>query len=282
MTVARRDRRRPTCSMFQSMRSSTARTSLRDCRIGLPTSLVVSCAHSSASAARADRGTPAAARARSAYGRAAHAGCAARARATFCATSPVFGDRDRAHRPRRSPGCAPRASAAARSAARLAFARTRRRRAAADGDRPSARAGGGRSGAGARRSTGASSCIQRDFLLARAGARAAARSSASASRASVSSTSASDRNECQRSVRCLSSPGVCAPRSSSTPSSVDSGPVEAERLLGDVPVLDHALAGRLHPARQLLRRASESSACVDHRSRCTARSGRGSSTGCTR
>ena len=80
---------------------------------------------------------------------------------------------------------------------------------------------GDRSGA-APRSTGESSWIQRDSFWP--GRRSRRRTKPlSASRANVSSTSASDRKECQRSVRCFSSPGVCAPRSNSTPSSVDSG-----------------------------------------------------------
>ena len=58
-------------------------------------------------------------------------------------------------------------------------------------------------------------------------------------------------------------------------------PVELERLLGDVAVLDHALAGGLHPARQLLL-AQRVERVRRRPSRCTARSDRGSSTGCTR
>ena len=60
------------------------------------------------------------------------------------------------------------------------------------------------------------------FLLPGPALRVAARSRARSSRCNVCSMSSSERNECQRSVRCFSSPGVCGPRSSSTPSIANS------------------------------------------------------------
>ena len=73
------------------------------------------------------------------------------------------------------------------------------------------------------RSTGATSWIQRDSFWP--GRRSSWRTIPGVGEAlpTSSSMSASERNACQRSARCLSSPGVCAPRSSSTPNSVDSG-----------------------------------------------------------
>ena len=271
--------------MFQSMRSSTARTSLRDCRIGLPTSLVVSCAHSSASCSSRSRNARSAA-ARSAYGRAAHAGCAARARATFCATSPasvIATDRIDLTRRRVADLERVRLRDRRRLALGTASARRARRRAAAA-------ATGSRRGAAnglierrrrprSDRARGAASSAtsfwpgRRSSRCTKLGRRRAA--------PSASSTSASERNECQRSVRCLSSPGVCAPRSSSTPSSVDSGRSRPSASSATCRCLMHTLAGRLDPPRQLLgpQRVERR---VDHRSRCSGRSDRGSSTGCTR
>ena len=76
---------RATCSTKNSMRSRTARISLRACVIGLPVSDVVAAAQSSIAASRRSAKSSSTT-ARSSKLRAAHAGCAARARRTFVAT----------------------------------------------------------------------------------------------------------------------------------------------------------------------------------------------------
>ena len=208
----------PTCAMFQSMRSSTARTSLRDWLDRLahltgrdPGALLGFALEQIAE--RRERAGPLRVRPR-----AAHAGCAARARATFWSTSlgsviaterivsPVAGLRTSSEC-----GCAgggtTTSGSGSGSASRPATASSApgRRRAPRRPCRPARPAGSSAPPSGP------------------AGASSWRTSPAAVRRPSASSTSANERNPCQRSARCLSSPGVCAPRNSSTPNSADSG-----------------------------------------------------------
>ena len=155
---------------------------------------------------------------------------------------PGLGDRHRAQQRRRSRGCGSRANAVGQARARAVEPARTARPAPAPARR---RAGAGRSSAGTR------SCIHRaSFWPGRRSNRCA--NPMPARRPSASSTSSNDRNECQRSVRCFSSPGVCAPRSSNTPSSVDSGRSRPSASSATWRCLIDALAGRLHSPRQLL------------------------------
>ena len=206
---------RSACSTFQAMRSSTALTSARAWRMGLPISDVVSAAHSSASVSSMTRNARSVA-ARASNDFACHPRCARRARSTFCVISPSS------------------VTATLRTIAPFAGFRTSIERASGSGA-SSETASTGCSVMGADTTTGVG-------VATGAGTSAPATSSVShrasfcpgrrsrwrtnprsVNRCRVSSRSSSERNECHRSVRCFSSPGVCAPRSSSTPRTAKSG-----------------------------------------------------------
>ncbi len=264
----------PACATFQSMRSSTARISLRDCVIGLPTSLVVMRAHSSASAASRSRNAAENRRAL-VVGTRRPGGLRGAGAGDLLGDLPGLGDRHRAQHRRRSRGRGSRANAVGQAAgSRLAVeprsARLGRRPA------PARRRAGARHGR--RRARGAAST---GLPSGPAAARAAARIRCPARRPSASSTSSSERNECQRSAALLQLTGRLRAAQQQHAEQRRLGPVETERLLGDVAMLDDALAGRLHSPRQLLL-AQPVERALDRRLAVVRRSGRGWSSGCTR
>ena len=206
-----------------------------------------SCARTPRSRLRACRETRATTRRRSSYGRAAHAGWRPPGAFDLLRDLAFVGDRDVAEH------LTGRRVAHRRATVRPA-PRLGRRLRASGAPRPARATGHGRRagprawprGRDVASAPSTINVIQRDSFWP--GRRSSWRTyPRSASRCSVASRSSSERNACQRSVRCFSSPGVCAPAQQQHAEHRELRDRELQRLVDDVAVLHHPLARRPDP-----------------------------------